>query len=382
MSERQLEFRVGIFVIVAVGLACALVFQFSRLRTLWQPRYTVTIHFDEAPGVYPATPVRRSGVAIGSVREISFDEERGGVVVEVEIRQEFKLAEDTRPRLVRSLLGDATIEMVSGTSPTMLRPGARLEGESPGDPMQFVERMERQVVVSLESFNATSAEWRRVGGNLNGLLETNRGNLDAVVERAAESLHEFTLTMRNANQTLSHANEVVGDPRNQENLRKTLAELPEMVRETRQAIAATRLAVEKADENLENLRDATEPLARRTASVVTRLDNTLANLESLSGELKVFTQLATRDDGSLRQFVGDPDLYRNLNRSAASLAVLLKNMEPVVHDLRIFADKVARHPELIGVSGAFRGSSGLKDPPDDDPFRQTRPPLRERNERR
>jgi phospholipid/cholesterol/gamma-HCH transport system substrate-binding protein len=31
-----------------------------------------------------------------------------------------------------------------------------------------------------------------------------------------------------------------------------------------------------------------------------------------------------------------------------------------VRDLKIFSDKVARHPEIIGVGGALRGSSGLK----------------------
>ncbi|MCA9147569.1 MAG: hypothetical protein KDB05_32570, partial [Planctomycetales bacterium] len=34
-------------------------------------------------------------------------------------------------------------------------------------------------------------------------------------------------------------------------------------------------------------------------------------------------------------------------------------------DVRIFSDKVARHPELIGVSGALRGSAGIKEVPDD-----------------
>ena len=38
-------------------------------------------------------------------------------------------------------------------------------------------------------------------------------------------------------------------------------------------------------------------------------------------------------------------------------------MGPVVEDLRIFSDKVASHPELIGVSGALRSSSGVKNPP-------------------
>ena len=37
--------------------------------------------------------------------------------------------------------------------------------------------------------------------------------------------------------------------------------------------------------------------------------------------------------------------------------------EKITRDLEVFADKIARRPELIGVGGAVRPSSGLKDLP-------------------
>lgn len=355
MSERQLQFRVGLFVLVALVATGVMVFEFGEIRTLWERRYPLTIHFKEAPGVYPGTPVRRNGVPIGNVEAIAFDEEHGGVLVTVEIRERFRLRVDAQPRLVSSLLGDSTIEIQAGRAEKFLAPGSRIKGSAPVDPMQMVQRMEDRVTVSLESFNGAALEWQQVGRSLNGLMETNRGNLDLVIERAAESLHQFSTTMQNANR-------LVGDPRNQENLRNTLEALPEMVTETRQAIAAVRSAVEKADANLQNLQQVTGPLAQRSTSIVTRLDGTLANLEGLSGELKDLVQFVSKQDGTVRRFAADPELYENLNQSASSLAVLLQNMEPIMRDLRIFSDKVARHPELMGVGGAMNPSSGVKDP--------------------
>ncbi|MCH7686636.1 MAG: hypothetical protein IH899_08150 [Planctomycetes bacterium] len=149
-------------------------------------------------------------------------------------------------------------------------------------------------------------------------------------------------------------------------MRKTLEAMPLLVTETRQTIAAVKRTVEKVDQNLSNLNNVTKPLARYTTSIVTRLDSTMGNFESLSRELNDFAQLVNKKDGSIQRFASDPQLYQNLNRSAESLAVLLKNLEPILRDVRIFSDKVARHPELMGVSGAFKGSSGLKDPPADD----------------
>lgn len=371
MTERQLQFRVGLFVLAALVAAGAMVFKFGEIRALWEPTYVLAIHFDSAPGVYAGTPVKRSGVPIGAVRSVDFREDRGGVTVVVDIRERYHLRADSQPRLVRSLLGDSSIEFEPGVSPKFLAPGTALNGQAPDDPMEIAERMEVEMTTALATLNATGREWQQVGQNLNALMDTERGNMALVIERAAESLHQFTLTMTNANETLRSANAIVGDKQNQENLRRTLETLPMMMAETRQTIAAVRTAVQKADENLGHLSAATEPLAQRSTSIVTRLDNTLAHLEQVSSELDTFTQMATKEDGSLQQFVANPDLYRNLNASAASLALLLRNLEPIMQDARVFSDKLARHPELMGLEGYLRGSDGLKDLPPEETYRQS-----------
>jgi phospholipid/cholesterol/gamma-HCH transport system substrate-binding protein len=379
MTERQLQFRVGLFVVAAALATAAMVFKFSDIRELWEPKYSLAIHFDNAPGVFPQTPVRRNGIAIGSVRDVLFDDEHGGVIVIVDIRRSIRLRDDAQPRLMRSLLGDSRVEFTPGKSTRFLQSGARIEGIPPSDPLQALDRMEQQLTTTLDSFAATSREWQQVGRNFNSLMETNRGNLDLVVERAAASLDEFTRTMQTFHQSLAHANAIVGDPQNQENLRQTLAAMPGMVAETRDAIAAVRSAVVKADANLKNLEQVTTPLADHSRSIVAKLDGTLTNLESFSGELDQFARIVVREDGSLQQFVSNPDLYENLDRSAHSLSVLLEALEPVAADLRVLSDKLARHPELLGVGGAFRPSSGIKEPsPFDDVFRQSAIPGMER----
>jgi len=353
MTQRQMEFRVGLLVVVAAGVAAALVFQFGEMRWLWQKHYTVGIHFDKAPGVEARTPVRKNGILIGSVKEVSFDEGRGGVNVLVEIREKYTLRKDGKPMLVRGLLGDATIEFSAGKSREIVRPGERLEGIAAEDPMELVGRMEIRMNETLDSFASTSNEWRQVGKNVNSLMDTNRGHLDRVIEEASESLHQFTLAMRSANQTLA-------DPQNQENLRRTLAALPQMMDDTRQTIASIRMAVVKADASLTNLADVTAPLAKKSSSIVTKLDNSVGNLELLLAELNQFTSALNREEGSLKLLVSDPTLYHNLNGSAATLQSLMKNLEPTIRDLRVFADKIARRPERLGVGGALNGSSGLK----------------------
>lgn len=362
MNERQLRFRVGLFVIFSVMSVIAMVFYFGELAAMWKPKFPVVVHFDAAPGVYPGTPVRRNGITIGVVKDVKFDEQRGGVLTVLDIDAQHRLRADAEPRIIRSLLGDSSIEFTPGKSPDQLVGGDLLKGSAPPEPMEIIARLESSMQKSLSSLHSTSEEWRKVGQNVNSLVDTNRGDLDMVIERTAESLAEFTIAMRKAQTTLAHADSLLADPQTQQALRDTLQALPQMVAETRDTIRTVKLAVSKADSNLANLELATRPLGERTAAIATRLDNTLANLESVSQDVKMLTKLATSEEGSLQKFVTDPELYNHLNQTAASMAILSRNLEPVLRDLRIFSDKVARHPELMGVGGALTPSSGVKDP--------------------
>jgi phospholipid/cholesterol/gamma-HCH transport system substrate-binding protein len=73
MTERQLQFRVGLLVVTAGMVAAGLVFRFGELRWLWEKNYAIGVHFEKAPGVERGTPVRKNGILIGSVRAVSFD---------------------------------------------------------------------------------------------------------------------------------------------------------------------------------------------------------------------------------------------------------------------------------------------------------------------
>jgi phospholipid/cholesterol/gamma-HCH transport system substrate-binding protein len=198
-----------------------------------------------------------------------------------------------------------------------------------------------------------------VGKNINALADTQRGNIDQVIEEAAESLHQFTVTMRSLNKT-------VADPDAQENLRTTLAALPKMVEDARQTIQAVRTAVVKADAALGNLSEVTEPLAKRSHSIATRLDHSIASLETVMTEMAVFSRTINAENGSLSLFVKDPQLYRNSVQATSEMALMMKNLGPLMEDLRIFSDKIARHPELLGVSGVIEPSSGIKNADDAD----------------
>ncbi len=367
-TERQLQFRVGLLVLVSLGIGGWLVVQFGDLKQYMTKRYPLAIHFESGSGLYPTAPVTLTGLTVGSVRAVQLDAKHGGVIALVDVREEIRIPVDSKAIIIRSILGETVVEITPGREREVLKPGGRFDGQLAVDPLEMVQRMEGRAVEVLTALNETTREWQLVAKNVNGLMETNRGNLGQVVERAAESLHEFTETMKHANDLLASANKVVGDPAAQQALHDTLVAMPKLVNETHRTIAETRNAVassrqvlDSVNKNLVNLTQVTEPIGKRGDLMVAKLDSSLTSLDQLLGELSRFAKLVNAKDGSLQKFASDPSLYENLDRSSQSLAVLLRNVEPVLRDLREFSDKVARNPELLGVGGAVRPSTGLKD---------------------
>lgn len=362
MTDRQIQFRVGLFVISALITGAAMVFHFGKLESLWKKKYSIAMRFDSISGVHRGTPVVRHGIRIGEVTNIVTSEKKPGVMLRVSILETQRLRKDASSQIVSSIMGDSKIVISPGVSPEFLKPGDRLIGQPASDPMEIVFRMEQQVSKTLEAFNSTSQEWEKLAGNMNRLMETKEGKLDVVIERAAVSLTDFSQAMRKMNLMMGNVNELIADPQQQANLKRTMAAMPAMIESTHRTIASVEVAVRKAGQNLDNLSQVTDPLAKHSQSMVIKLDRSLTRLDSIMAEMNTFTRALNQGDGSLKKFLSDPELYRNMNRSASSMTVLLNNLEPIARDIRIFSDKIARHPELLGVGGAMKGSSGLKDP--------------------
>ncbi len=375
MSETQLQFRVGLLVLAATGIAVLLTFQFGGLQKYFEPRYAIAVYFEDAPGLVKGTPVRMNGLPIGSVSEVHLDDRRGGVLAVLEIQQDRKLRKDSRPQLVRSILGDASIEFNPGISTELIHPGELLTGQPPSDPLEIVHRMEKQVNTALFSLTSTSNEWQKVAANINRLVETKEGSLDDVIEKTATSLTALTATLTTAQSTFNQANAVIANPKMLANLQKTLESVPLLVQEARQTVAdtraainETRMAIDVMKAGLVNVKEATQPLADNSRSMVVKADRSLdqlntslSTLQEILRDADVVSTMLAEEDGTLQKLASDPTLYANLNNSTAAVAVLLSKLDFILKDVRVFTDKVARHPELLGVSGAFKGSSGLKD---------------------
>src|SRR3954464_6008944 len=102
MNERVMQFRIGMFVIVAGLVLTMLVVWFGESPSIFRDQAYVTVHYTEAPGVSEGIPVRKSGIRIGEVESIRFDErpdQPDGVLVTLALERKYRLREGSVPRI-------------------------------------------------------------------------------------------------------------------------------------------------------------------------------------------------------------------------------------------------------------------------------------------
>ncbi len=113
----------------------------------------------------------------------------------------------------------------------------------------------------------------------------------------------------------------------------------------------------------ENIEAFTEPLGDQGGVLVEQALKSLANLDNVLLQAETFTTALNSGDGTLRRLIEEPELYDRINRTVENIEAATVRIRPILDDVRVFSDKIARDPRQLGVRGAVGGRStglGLK----------------------
>src|SRR5579871_5259344 len=116
MNEQRMKLAIGTFVLLGLLVLGVLVLLFGGMPTLFSEHERYTTILDKAEGVGPGTPVRLSGVPIGSVESVDLDPQTHKVRIVFLVRKKYPVTEDLEAVPIRSLLGDTTLDLLPRTS--------------------------------------------------------------------------------------------------------------------------------------------------------------------------------------------------------------------------------------------------------------------------
>src|SRR4051794_1898867 len=96
MSKPRLEWRVGIFVLIALALLVGLMIQFSKGTTFLRKTYNIMLHAANVGGLKPRASVLMAGVQVGTVSEIRLGTQGTNVTITLRVFKQYLIHKDAR----------------------------------------------------------------------------------------------------------------------------------------------------------------------------------------------------------------------------------------------------------------------------------------------
>lgn len=280
--QRRRNIIVGAFVVIAFCGLCYMLYIFGEFPSFISDlrSYKIKVNFADAPGVQDNTPVQYCGYQIGSVINVAppflyKDPETGQryhqVKVTIAIERKY-------------------VDIPSNIDVLLLKRGL---GSSY---IVFEFDPEQQI-----------AGFLKQGDVLQGKMGTSTEFIPKAVQEKLENLVDSVSDLTR------HANDIVGDQGNKDNIKKTLANLT--------------TATGQATDTLRSVQDLAVSGKGDLSNIAESMNSTLA-------DIRVLLRKINEGQGTAGRIVNDAELYENLVESTLELQMMLEQIKMFAADSR------------------------------------------------
>ncbi|HEV8061306.1 MAG TPA: MlaD family protein, partial [Gemmataceae bacterium] len=196
-----------------------------------------------------------------------------------------------------------------------------------------------------EEVQVAIRNWGRVGERVNVLLETNEAKLTDTVDRVNQAAIRVVSLLsdenqKNFNETLRNFNAT------SKNLDSLSRNFDDFLKEARQSAKQIDDTIKITEQVMANLQKATKPIADRSEAVMKNLEELTEGLNKTLYDTRELLKIFSEGDGTFKRLLMDASLYNNVNDTVMLLNRTLPSIDLILHNIEVFSDKLARHPEL------------------------------------
>jgi phospholipid/cholesterol/gamma-HCH transport system substrate-binding protein len=372
MDERVMQFRVGVMFLATLIITGILLVMFGKLPTLMGRYYPIQIRFDSAAGVTKDTPVRKSGILIGRVKDVRLTDKDSKVLVTAEIQSDKTIYKNEDCCITGDFVGNTWLTFVadpnkSGAGVPILA-GTILDGRTSSDPTG----LKKALADPIDTVSNTGRALTSASEHLGKAAQRVEDVLNKETEKNVQDI------LRDAAKSISTLQGVLGDEENQKKLTQAMRRLPDALdnmsntfkstdevlsKFTQRSSADGKTPIERMVGTIEMtermLRKFSEPRREGELAPVDQMAKAMENIEEITTLMRSIMGRLDRGEGSLGALMCDRQLYERLNRAAKNIEDVSWRLKPIVEDARVFTDKVSRHPGLI-IRDAVKPGAGIK----------------------
>ena len=286
MPEKRLTrqtVKIGFFTLLAIGILYLGITYLKGLSISARSK-TYYVAMNDVTGINVATRVFVNGYKVGSVRKMDYDYRNNGeTILTLTLDPDIKLPEGTQVQVAQTLFSGALVNLILPEVET----GTYLNAKD------TIPMSTRASAKSLEQLQ------------------------DEFVPRLSTTLSRMDSVLLQANAILSNPN-----------IEPTLAD----VRQSAQHINASSAQLQQSLHSLPTIMARIDDTSTDVASFASRLDSlqlqeTVANLESTSRELKSFTQTLNQSNGTVGRLLNEDGLYNRIDSVTTSLDALIRDIK-------------------------------------------------------
>ena len=307
MSDRGVEYKVGLLILSAIGVAVALVVVLGGFS--FRSGYTIAVDYNFSGNIKPGAPVKLAGIKVGRVEDVKLmggevDPATGRrVLVRVDVWIEDRVKKSIRQDAeffinTSGVLGEQYLEIVPGDDydKPELGAGVVVRGVDPPRTDLIVSRL-FTVLDSLSKVLIEDRDYIRnllVDGagtvrELNGLLSENREELGQLIASAGSLATEAGTTLATVNEGLT-ANNIRNTMRGAESLMSTAESsirqvTPEAKTLLGDATRVTGMLTEKRLERALKVADEAVALGGKAGTLVGNVDGMVSDVRAGKGSI-------------------------------------------------------------------------------------------------
>jgi len=287
------ELRIGLVTIISIVITVVTIVGLTGGRGFFWQQYSLKVRFNNVAGLKSGSPVRLSGVQVGSVRDVAFVGDEVDVSFQVnEVHSERIRTGSIATLGSISLLGESAVDISASTQGDAIEEGGYVPSEGA------------------------------------------RGQLADVAESASQGMEEITRLMQGLREGQGTAGKLITDDALYDELRdfaSAAAGLTRSLREGNGSIAqllndpTMANALEGSLKNVEALTERINTGDGSLGQLVT--DNTFAaNLTAATANLQRVTERLNSGEGTAGKLIADSSVYDRLDSVTAQLDQLMDNL--------------------------------------------------------
>jgi phospholipid/cholesterol/gamma-HCH transport system substrate-binding protein len=329
MNQRSIEVKVGLLILVALGLLGGFVIVMGGVS--FEPTYTVYVDFENPGGLQTGAPVRIAGVKVGRVEEMQF---RGGqldqkskqaaplirVVAEIEEQYQSAIRRDARFFVTsQGVLGELYLAIEPGTGEApILEDGAVVYGVNPprldlllSESYELLHRAYVGITKNEKKISETFDGLHRTLKGTGDFFQENDKKLDGIVTNVETLTVEANETVRAARQRYVDGPQVTRILNNVERTTQALdRNLDPLLSDGRTVLARTK----KLTDTL-----ASDAQLKRYERITQNVGDTTERAKLAAADAQALISHVRRGKGTVGALVMDEAVYDDLQEMLRDL---------------------------------------------------------------